>query len=626
MRKRVGRIVFILAVSAIPFWVISVSADDAESAKKKEKSQKGSSQFGLEALPLMPKPLAASPQAAIPDEVLPGARKREEPLGILPPRGSAVTDSVEPATIPVPRASVSSEGTGGAPSRAGIDRAVEPEPQNPTLRVQGFRIEGNQLFSDEELMVYFLPLAGKEIVLKDIRDAASAVKRHYREAGYIAAYVYIPQQAVEDGIVSLEIIEGKLGEVRIHGNRYFSSQLLIRQLRLPMDRPVTYGDIQNRLLKVDEHRDIDVKATFVPGKTPGTTDLDLEVEDEFPVHGSVDANNYGTELSGEERIGLNLVHTNLFGAMDELYTRGQFSEGTNAYAVDYSRPFLHPDVRIGGSYIYGNLDLQGAFKALNVDGETQTFGIYATMPLYDTSALDANLKLGLDHKSSENSILDVTTGKDELRIANAIVTVDQKDAWGRTIWPHGLHFGLNSFGASAKNAESLTRAHTGAPFFIYRSQFQRMFYLFKEAALRLKGAWQFTPDKLPPSEQFQIGGFDTVRGYPQGEYLGDYGAVAGGEISTPLYGLSRHWRLPFQKEPLYDHLRIVTFYDYGTADLRGALPGESSKKDIAGAGVGFRLRINETLYAQVGWAFPMTETPSDGSDSVFYFGVTADLF
>jgi len=130
---------------------------------------------------------------------------------------------------------------------------------------------------------------------------------------------------------------------------------------------------------------------------------------------------------------------------------------------------------------------------------------------------------------------------------------------------------------------------------------------------------------LPSSEQFQIGGFNTVRGYPQGEFLGDYGALLRTELSFPIYGMPKDWRLPYQKKSLYDVTRLVGFYDVGTAHLRGALPGEASEKDIAGAGVGIRMRLFDRLNAQVGWGVPLTEQPSDGSENALYVGLSMDV-
>lgn len=515
-----------------------------------------------------------------------------------------------------------------AASAAPAEPAEPAAPQGPFFQVQGFDVKGNTLVSSDEILVHFTPLVGKDITLQDIQAAASEVKQIYRTRGYVGAYVSIPPQTLDDGRVDIEVTEGKIGQINMHGNRHFSTETLMRQLNLPTGRSMTYEQVENRMLKLDNHRDIDMKATFVPGQEQGTTDIDVEVADRSPFHTSLDFNNYGTRLAGEERYGLSLVHTNLLGHMDELYTRFQFSEGGTAYAVDYSHPlsFISPDVRFGGSYVLGELDLQGDFKALNIEGETRTWGLYTTMPLYDTVNNDVNLKLGMDMKSVQNEILNTRIGDDQLRVINSIVTWEERDSQGRTIWPHGLHLGVSAFGASDKNDIGLSRAHTGAPFLIYRSQVQRIQYLANDMSVRLKGSWQLTPDKLPPSEQFGIGGFDTVRGYPQGEYLGDYGAVASSELALPVFFMPRDWRLPYQKESLYKNLRMLTFFDYGTADLRGSLPGESSKKDISGTGFGVRLRLNDMLAAQLGYGIPLTETASDGGDGVVYFGVSADLF
>ena len=104
-----------------------------------------------------------------------------------------------------------------------------------------------------------------------------------------------------------------------------------------------------------------------------------------------------------------------------------------------------------------------------------------------------------------------------------------------------------------------------------------------------------------------------------------YGAVFSTELSIPPYGLPKWITLPYQDEPLYDNLRLIGFWDYGTADLRGPLPGESDKKDIAGAGIGLRLRLYDKINFQFEYARPLAEDPSDGSRSVLYYGIQMDV-
>lgn len=505
---------------------------------------------------------------------------------------------------------------------------VEAKKPEVKFQVQSFSIKGNEVFTSEELLAYTTELVNKDITLSDVREAARKIKQHYRDKGFIAAYVFIPKGALKDGDLELTIVEGKIGEVRVEGNKHFSDEVLtnyINYMKLMPGDTAMFQNVRNYLSQLNDHRDISAKATFQPGANSETTDLIVNVQDKNPFHVSMDYNNFGTDLSGQDRFGTTISHTNLLGNMDEIMFRTQLSEATEAYAIDYNTPIGLEDWRAGFAYSRGDVNLTGDFKALNAESNANTYSIYAVKPLSYEADLKSKMRFGFDHKSSQSQLLGIQTGRDELRILNFLIDLEQTDAYGKTYWPNSFHYGIDAFGASNKNDESLNRAHTGAPFFIYRSQLDRFLYMPNDMLLQLHSAWQLSPDKLPSAEQFQLGGINTVRGYPQGEYLGDYGVVASGELSFPLYGLPKGLKLPGDKASLYDTTRLVSFYDFGHSSLKGPLPGEGASKTVQGAGLGLRMRLYDRINAQVEYAWPLADAPSDGSDGAWYYGVSMDV-
>ncbi|MGH7197788.1 MAG: ShlB/FhaC/HecB family hemolysin secretion/activation protein, partial [Candidatus Omnitrophota bacterium] len=391
---------------------------------------------------------------------------------------------------------------------------------------------------------------------------------------------------------------------------------------------VQYDALRKGLLDIDRHRDMDAKAVLRPGTQPMTTDVQVQIEDRRPFHLTVDFNNYGTRLTGEERVGFTIQHDNLFGMMDELTTRIQAGNGAFSTGMDYNIPVSGDYIngpRLGFAFSRGDVDLSGDFKALNVEGESTTYSPYFKYPALVRDNFRTDLRVGYDHKVVENRALDVETSQDDIRLAYAGVTFEENDKWGKTFWPNAIHFGLPWFGATDKNDEGLTRAHSGAPFTIYRSSIDRYQYLPYNSLLILHGSMQMASDKLPPSEQFQLGGVNSVRGYPQGEFLGDHGWTFSSELLVPAFFVDPRFKLTNEKRPLREDLRLLAFYDYGSADLKGTLPGEVSKKDLNSVGVGLRLRIYDRFNARVEYAIPISDKASDGRGGVWYYGISFDL-
>jgi hypothetical protein len=70
------------------------------------------------------------------------------------------------------------------------------------------------------------PYLGKEITPTDLEAIVEKIKTKYRENGYLTTFAYVPEQELKEGKIEIRVLEGRLGEVKIEGNRWFSSSLL----------------------------------------------------------------------------------------------------------------------------------------------------------------------------------------------------------------------------------------------------------------------------------------------------------------------------------------------------------------------------------------------------------------
>ncbi len=511
--------------------------------------------------------------------------------------------------------------------------AEDAQMAGPTVTIKSVKFSGNQIISSERLQPLVKDIIGKPVTMAEIHDAVSRVKKHYRQKGNLASYVYLPEQRLQDPVdtLTIEVIEGTVEDVSVSGNKYFSSDLIKRLLDIQPNQPLIYNYLRSRLVRLNKLRDIDARSVLKPGSKTGTTDLEIEVQDRSPAHLSVDANNLGTKNTGEYRFGVLAEHNNFYGRADSLSSRMQFGKETFAASGDYNFPLNDAwGTRMGLDISYADLEVKGEFAPLQIKGDALTYGAYITQPwswdwLWDN--LDSTLRLGFQGKSIENKTLGVVSGKDEYRILKPGITFERTDRYGKTISPHEFNIGFSSFlGASDKVDAQATRAGTGGQFAYYRGALYRYHWLTRGILLVLKGTLQLTPDRLGPSEQIRIGGAQSVRGYTEGEYLGDYGGYGSVEAHIPTYFFPADWKFPYSKEPLRQQVQLVGFVDGGYAGVKHALAGERKNRDIAGAGVGVRVHLWDKFYGRVEWGFPIGSTPTDNRSSAFYFGVSYEIF
>ena len=68
-------------------------------------------------------------------------------------------------------------------------------------------------------------LAGRELSLADLDQAAARVTKFYRQSGYPVARAYVPAQEIKDGVVEIAVLEGRFGKLDLHNNSRLSDSL-----------------------------------------------------------------------------------------------------------------------------------------------------------------------------------------------------------------------------------------------------------------------------------------------------------------------------------------------------------------------------------------------------------------
>lgn len=483
--------------------------------------------------------------------------------------------------------------------------------ENLKFDVWEIRVLGNTTLPGTTIERAVYPFLGPAKSIEDVEAARQALELEFRSAGFGTVFVDIPEQQTDEGIVRLSVTEGRLDRVRITGARYFSNNQIRAALRALTPGAVPHlPGVQTQLQALNRTTtDRAIVPVLKAGRTPGTVDAELKVVDELPVHGMLEVNDRYTANTSRWRVTSSLAYANLFQKQHSLSLQYQTApEEPDNFAVlvgSYSfRLQAMPNTTFALYGVDSETDV-AAIGTLSVVGNGQIFGARAIHSLPEGNSLFHNVTFGADYKDFLENIRLADFDDDEDDAEEELLTPIHYLNWSLVYaatrrgeasisgFNIGANWGITDFVNEA--TEFAAKRFKGqANYFYVRGSVQHahMVPLGLQAFGRIAG--QFTQSPLVSNEQFAIGGVDTVRGYLESSYLGDYGASATFELRSP-------WFLKaLQLPPEAAHL--FAFYDAGTAAIIQALPGQQSRVDLLSAGVGLRILGWHGLDLSIDWA------------------------
>lgn len=479
----------------------------------------------------------------------------------------------------------------GAPGQAAAS-------QTRNIPVKSFQVEDSAILSQEEIRAALAPYEGRTLSLADLFQAVAALNRLYEEKRMPTARAFLPPQEIKDGVVRIRLVEARVGEVRLGEVTQVTPEFVRSRLSLGGGDLMSVPRLEEDLMRFNRLHEVQLRASVQPGKRPGTTDLQLQAAEPKRDQFSVFADNAGRYTVGEERLGFTARRAGLSGRGDSLLFAATLGEGSDSYYLGYSIPLNPQDLKLDVSYSNGGIDVvDGAFVPLDVSGKSQdlTFGL--TRPLVVEAGRLWNLYGRVSARESISEFGGVTQQNVDLTVLTAGVAGEHQSetsAWTvDASLSQGLNFlgGESGFTALRANAAWLER-------FTPRAQ------------LLLRGSLQFSDDDLlPASEQFQLGGSASVRGYSEGLLSGRSGYLMSAELRYALQDPEQY----LTRDPNAPLFTGLVFLDHGGAFPYRPAPLKSISNDdfLTGAGLGVLMDWNSRVSARLAVAWPLNGNPSE---------------
>lgn len=501
----------------------------------------------------------------------------------------------------------------------------QPKADTRQIYIQEYRVQGAHLLTKLEVGEAVYPYLGPERTAEDVDQARAALEKAYQAKGFQTVSVQIPPQQVKGGVVILQVIEGKVGRLRVKGARYFSPDQIKKAAPSLAEGTVPdFNKVSQDIVALNQLPDRRVTPTLRAGVEPNTVDIDLNVKDTLPLHGNLELNNRYSPNTTQLRLNGAVSYSNLWqlghSAGFSFQVAPENIKDAEVFSGYYLFRFPHLD--------WLSLILQGTKQDSNVStlggaavaGRNEVVGARAIITLPPGKNFFHSISLGIDWKHY-NQGLNLPTGEIQTPLTYYPLSATYSATWlGKgyeTDLNAGVTFNLRGMGSTETEFDNNRFKATGS-FIYFRGDLSETIDLPRGFQLFAKVQGQVSDQPLVNSEQFAGGGLATVRGYLEAEELGDDAIFGSLELRTPsllswMGGKGNEWR-------------FYMFAEAGELTLQDTLPEQVSRFDMASYGFGSRVRLRDHFNGSLDAGIPLISTPTTNVHDVrFTFRMWAEF-
>ena len=533
-----------------------------------------------------------------------------------------------------------------APSNANAGRALEsatpPQPQElkkdakilpstdapraaansdgPTLMVKGFQLAGNTIFPTSELLALVQPWVGKEAGTDQLLDAAEAIKNRYKDAGFFLTQVFVPAQDVPNGIVTLRVLEARIGQTQAEvTTKRVSPAIVDGYMRLlPKGSAVTEQGVERPLLLLNDLPGVKVTSVLRPGAETGEADLLVKVVDEGrSFGGDAYVDNAGNSSTGEVRVGADLVANGLLGQGESWSLGGLVSEhdGVDLVRAGVTAPVGPYGTKATLSVTDLSYKVLGAkFAQIAADGDAVVGSLVVQHPVVRSRNFNLFAVVGADAKSlDDRTSHGQNHDKRDLFIGHLGVTGDFRDEmFGGSLnsFTLTLDAGDNKIRTASELAQDVDPAgghKTSGAFEHVDADYQRLQAITDTTSVLLSMRGQLAFQNLDTSEKSSLGGPRGVRAFAVGDGVGDDLFQGTLELRQRVPS----WTLlnaPFVLSGFIDGGRFKNWHDPLHTDTM-------NERTLGGYGVGLNLTRRDDFQLRLDVASRINKSGLAGSDN-----------
>lgn len=509
---------------------------------------------------------------------------------------------------------------------------VEPtEPEapisaGPTFVLRGVEIDGNTVIDEAELQTVVDKYRDRSVSTGQLEEMRRELTMVYVNAGYINSGAVLPDQRVTDGIVRIVIVEGKLSEIDVKGNKNVSKTYFTDRIELSDGPPLNVRELEERMqIMLEDPRVERINSRLEPGDRPGESRLDMGVTEGKMVGMQFTLDNYRAPSVGQIQGGLHLQLQNFTSVAERVLMDFWKTEGLWDVQARLEVPVSPRDTMAFARIELSEADVvEAPGSELDVESESRDLEFGVSHPFYRVPGKTLSLGISLNPRESETFLLGrpfsfspgVQNGVSKVSPLRLSLNWLNRDREQVVAARSVLSIGLPIFGAT-ENSGNLPDGQYVA--WLGQAQWVRRW---TDGGLNtvLRADVQLTPNPLLPLEKFTVGGPLSVRGYRTNQMVRDSGYSASAEVRIPLFKVP----IPGISQRFTDGtVEFAPFFDLG-----GGWDAEGPTLEptfISSAGAGLRWNVSPTVYGNIYYAVPFNDVPQDQSGSLQDDGISFQL-
>jgi hemolysin activation/secretion protein len=495
------------------------------------------------------------------------------------------------------------------------------------ITVRGYRISGNTAFETEALLALIAERTG-EMSLAQLSAIADELTTHYRSHGYPLARAYLPQQEIEEGIVTLAVLEGRYDQIAANNTARVSDRRVARTLQNSMcvagenckGALIARRPLERGLMLLNDTPGAQAAARLSPGEAVGTSTLTVDASADPLVSGSLQLDNGGSYYSGVARALGALWVDSPFGYGDQITAQAGAStvHGQLYYAaLGYGVPLGYSGTRLGVRGSYLEYELGDRYESLDAHGTVRSTDVSLFHPFIRsrTANLIGSLAYGERRFHDLMDAVDVSTKRRIRDRGEAGVSADLRDGLFAAPALNTLSV-LYTTGRLQLDEQlaaldaAITRS--AGRYAKWGAVYSRLQSITGRTSLYLRAAAQITSDNLDSYEKFALGGPDSVRAYPPGETLADEAVLYSVELRQGFdLGAPRP-------------LDAMLFYDraHGRLSAKPWEPGVRNRETLSGVGVGISYAFTDRMLFTATLALRGDREMTAAPDHSYYYGMS----
>ncbi len=408
----------------------------------------------------------------------------------------------------------------------------------PCFAITHVEVEGVKQFSATAIDTVTAPYANRCVGVGEINSLLRDLTHLYLNKGFVTSRVYVPAQDIAGTkVLRLVAVEGTLSDIYINGKPAPGSGMLATAFPGMKGHITNLRDIEQGLDQINRLSSNNAKTAMLPGKTDGTSILNIENKPDHPWHLSFGNSNLGQEQTGYSKSSASVGYDNLFGINDQWNFSYEHSgpdypwrdDGvgkSNGYSGNVSVPYGYWTLSLNGSWYGYDSSVPGNFGTLQTSGDSKQVGIGADRVIFRDKDSITTLNTGLTYKETNNFLLGskIEVGSRKYTAGDLGISHSRRMLGGLWVFDLSYSQGLNLFDAVAPGDAGAGDADPRFSKFSGTITVTRPFEV-SEQRFELNSivTGQYSPDNLFGAEQISLGGYSSVRGTRETMLYGNNG-------------------------------------------------------------------------------------------------------